>query len=41
MAVTFRPGARRQRAPTLQDTGQLESVVSEGPFQEWFGMPEL
>ncbi|MFG1489133.1 hypothetical protein ABMA58_07765 [Oceanospirillum sp. HFRX-1_2] len=37
----FRPGARRQRVPKLQGKGTLESVVTEGPFQEWLGMPEL
>ncbi len=37
----FRPGARRPRAPKLQGKGTLESVATEGPFQEWLGMPEL
>ena len=41
MAGNFRPGARRPRAPKLQGKGKLESVVTEGPFQEWLGMPEL
>lgn len=41
MAGNFRPGARRQRVPKLQGKGKLESVVTEGPFQEWLGMPEL
>lgn len=41
MAGKFRPGARRTRTPKLQGKGTLESVATEGPFQEWLGMPEL
>ncbi|OPX56160.1 hypothetical protein SAMN02745127_00757 [Oceanospirillum multiglobuliferum] len=41
MAGKFRPGARRTRTPKLQGKGVLESITTEGPFQEWLGMPEL